>query len=143
MTRSVSRSVLVDAPAEKVFALLSDPRRHADFDGSGSVKASIKGPEKLALGDRFGMRMRIGLPYTITSEVVEFEQDRLIGWRHVGHHIWRYELQPEGAGTRVTETFDWSTARVPAAMELLKYPAKNAVSIEKTLERLKRLAETS
>ena len=143
MTRSVSRSVVVDAPADQVFALLSDPRRHADFDGSGSVKANIKGPTCLALGDRFGMRMRLGIPYTITNEVVEFEQDRLIGWRHVGHHVWRYELESEGTGTKVTETFDWSTSRSPAAMEKLKYPQKNAVSIEKTLERLKRLAETS
>lgn len=142
MTRSVSRSVLIDAPASSVFAVLADPRRHPDFDGSGSVKATIKGPERLAKGDRFGMRMRLGIPYAITNEVVEFEQDQLIGWRHLGHHVWRYELAPEGSSTRVTETFDWSTSRAPKVLELISYPAKNAVNIEKSLVRLKGLLES-
>ena len=143
MTRRVSRSVIIDAPADQVFALLVDPKRHADFDGSGSVKASIRGPERLAKGDRFGMRMRLGLPYTITNEVVEFEEGRLIGWRHLGHHVWRYELEPVGDSTKVTETFDWANARSPKGIELAKLPAKNAASIEKTLVRLKELAEAT
>ena len=143
MTRSVSRSVTIAVPPDQVFAVLSDPRRHADFDGSGSVKANIKGPTTLTKGARFGMRMRLGIPYTITSEVVEFEQDRLIAWRHIGHHVWRYELEiAAGGGTTVTESFDWSDARSPKAIELAKYPAKNATNIEKTLERLKTLLET-
>ena len=143
MTRSVSRSVLIDAPPAAVFALLADPRRHPEFDGSGSVKAHIAGPQQLTKGARFGMRMRLGIPYTITSEVVEYEQDRLLGWRHLGHHVWRYELAPEAAGTRVTETFDWAPARAPRVVELMGYPAKNAANIDKTLQRLKALAETS
>ncbi len=141
MTRSVSRSVVIDAPADQIFAVLADPRRHADFDGSGSVKSAIKGPEQLTLGDRFGMKMKLGIPYVITNEIVEFTQDRLIGWRHLGHHIWRYELEPAGTSTKVTETFDWSNARSPKALELLKYPAKNAASLDKTLARLKTLLE--
>ena len=143
MTRSVSRSIVIDAPADKVFALLSNPRRHPDFDGSDSVKANIKGPTQLAKGEKFGMRMRIKLPYVITNEVVEYEQDRLIAWRHFGKHIWRYELAPEGAGTKVTESFDWAGARSPSFIEKRDYPAKNAVSMEKTLVRLKELVEKS
>lgn len=143
MTRSVSRSVVIDAPADKVFALLSNPRRHPDFDGSDSVKANIKGPTQLAKGEKFGMRMRVGLPYVITNEVVEFEQDRLIAWRHFGKHIWRYELEPVDGGTQVTESFDWTHARSPSFIEKRHYPEKNAVNMEKTLVRLKELAETS
>jgi uncharacterized protein YndB with AHSA1/START domain len=141
MTRSVSRSVVIDAPADQIFAVLADPRRHAEFDGSGSVKSTIKGPEQLVMGDRFGMRMKLGIPYVITNEVVEYAKDRLIGWRHLGHHVWRYELEPSGSSTKVTETFDWSTARSPKALELIKAPAKNALSIDKTLARLKTLLE--
>lgn len=141
MTRSVSSSVLINAPADKIFAVLSDARRHPDFDGSGSVKASMKAPDTLSMGAKFGMRMRIGVPYVITNEVVEFQQDTVIAWQHFGKHIWRYELTPEGVGTRVTESFDWGSSRSPAFIEKMKYPAKNAVSMEKTLVRLKALLE--
>ncbi len=138
MSRSVSRSVVVPAPPSQVFDLLADPRRHAEIDGSGTVKGQVKGPARLSQGAKFGMRMRLGLPYVITSEVVEFEQDRRIAWRHVGHHVWRYELEPVDGGTRVTETFDWAPARAPRALELLKVPARNLRGIEGTLERLQK-----
>lgn len=136
MSRSVSRSVVVAAPPEAVFALLADPRRHAEIDGSGTVKGVLKAPDRLSLGATFGMKMRYGLPYVISSTVVEFEQNRRIAWRHVGHHVWRYELEPVDEGTRVTETFDWAPARAPRVLELLGYPARNARAIEATLERL-------
>lgn len=141
MSRSVSRSVVVSAPASKVFDLLADPGRHADFDGSGSVKGSLRAPRRLGPGAVFGMRMRIGMPYPIVNRVVEFEEGRRIAWRHVGRHVWRYELEPVAGGTRVTETFDWSGALSPRAQELLGFPARNADGIEKTLTRLKALVE--
>ena len=136
MTRSVSRSVVVPAPAEEVFALLADPRRHSEIDGSGTVKGAMSGPDRLSAGASFGMRMRYGVPYVIKNTVVEFEEGRRIAWRHFGHHVWRYELEPLDGGTRVAETFDWAPARAPKVLELLGIPARNARSIEATLERL-------
>lgn len=136
MSRSVSRSAVVAAPPQEVFALLADPRRHAEIDGSGTVRSALAGPERLAPGATFGMRMRLGVPYVIRNEVVEFEEGRRIAWRHLGHHVWRYELEPVDGGTRVTETFDWAPARSPKVLELLGIPARNARSIEATLARL-------
>lgn len=136
MTRSVSRSVVVPAPAEEVFALLADPRRHSEIDGSGTVKGAMSGPDRLSAGAIFGMRMRYGVPYVIKNTVVEFEEGRRIAWRHFGHHVWRYELEPLDSGTRVTETFDWAPARAPKVLELLGIPARNARSVDATLERL-------
>ena len=141
MSRSVSRSVVVQAPPERVFDLLADPARHADFDGSGTVQGRLRGPARLGPGTRFGMRMRLGVPYVISNTVVEFEEGRRIAWRHVGRHVWRYELEPVAGGTRVTETFDWSGALFPPGLELARVPGRNARSIEQTLPRLKALAE--
>ncbi len=141
MSRSVSRSVVVQAPAQKVFDLLADPARHADFDGSGTVQGQLRGAERLRLGARFGMRMRVVVPYVIGNTVVEFVEGRTIAWRHFGRHVWRYQLEPVAGGTRITETFDWSTALSPRALELARFPALNARSIEKTLPRLKALVE--
>jgi uncharacterized protein YndB with AHSA1/START domain len=140
--RQVSRDIVVDAPPSAVFDVLADPREHGRFDGSGTVRSAIKGPDRLSLGARFGMSMRLGVPYVISNEVVEFEEDRRIAWRHVGHHRWRYELEPVGeGGTKVTETFDWSGARAPKLIELVGYPATNTRGIEATLPRLKSYVE--
>ena len=139
--RTVSHSVVVDAPPGVVFDLLADPRRHADIDGSGSVRTQVRGPQRLSLGARFGMRMHLAVPYVITNTVVAFELDRVLAWRHVGRHVWRYDLEPVADGTLVTESFGWGSSLAPWVLELLKAPAKNSRSIEQTLPRLKALAE--
>ena len=140
--RCVSVSRTIAAPPEVVFAILQDPARHAEIDGSGTVVAATQS-QRLELGSRFGMKMRLGLPYRIGNEVVEFEQDRLIAWRHIGHHVWRYECSPlPDGGTEVTESFDWAPARVPKALEFLGVPERNRRSIVATLERLQEVAES-
>ena len=109
--KSVSVERVIAAPPEKIFDVLADPSEHPVIDGSGTVK-STRGdqPARLSLGAKFGMSMRLGIPYVIKNTVVEFEEGRLIAWRHFGRHRWRYELEPVDGGTKVCETYDWSTA---------------------------------
>ncbi|MBM3827449.1 MAG: SRPBCC family protein [Actinobacteria bacterium] len=127
----------VNADASSIFDLLADPSKHGEIDGSGSVQnASSTAPERLSLGAKFGMDMKIGLKYKITNEVVEFDEPRRIAWRHFGGHVWRYILEPVDGGTMVTEQFDWNGSRSPLMMRVMNYPDKNRVSIEKTLKRL-------
>ncbi|MBJ7490306.1 MAG: SRPBCC family protein [Ilumatobacteraceae bacterium] len=136
-SRIVSRSTIVSAPAQMIFDLLADPRRHSEIDGSGSVQsAQINAPERLSLNATFGMQMKIGLPYKITNTVVEFEEGKTIAWRHFGGHIWRYILEPVDGGTNVTEQFDWNKSKSPLVLKLRKSPQDNAKSIEKTLANL-------
>lgn len=135
--RIVSHSVIVPASAQEIFDLLADPRRHSEIDGSGSVKAAkINAPERLSLGAKFGMDMRIVLPYKITNEVVEFEEGKQIGWRHFGGHIWRYILEPVDGGTKVTEQFDWNTSKNPLFLKIMNAVENNGKSIQKTLDNL-------
>ena len=82
------------------------------------------------------MKMRLGLPYRIKNRVLEFEENRLIAWGHLGGHRWRFELQASGSQTLVRETFDWSTSRWPFMIELARYPRRHKKNIEATLERL-------
>jgi hypothetical protein len=71
---------------------------------------------------------------------VEFQENRLIAWRHFMGHRWRWLLEPAGEGkTTVTETFDYSTARSPLAVKLMGFPQRNADGIEKTLARLTKM----
>jgi uncharacterized protein YndB with AHSA1/START domain len=135
--RVVSASRVINASPAEIFDILADPAQHHVIDGSDTVVAARGGnPERLSLGAKFGMDMKMGLPYRITNEVVEFEPDRRIAWRHFGHHIWRYELEPTDDGTKVTESFDWSKSRFPPAYEWVGYPAKHEVNMARTLERL-------
>jgi uncharacterized protein YndB with AHSA1/START domain len=136
-TRQVSVSRTIAASPEAIFAVLADPTKHPVIDGSRTVQAAReREPQRLELGSRFGMDMKIGLPYRIKNTVVEYERDRLIAWRHWGGHRWRYRLEPVEGGTEVTETFDWSTALVPRAIELAGYPKRHPAAMAKTLERL-------
>ena len=127
----------VTAEPQEIFDLLADPAQHATIDGSGTVKGSGSStPERLALGTKFGMSMKLGVPYKITNEVVEFDEPSLIAWRHMGGHIWRYRLRPVDGGTEVTEEFDWRPSKSGLAMKITGAPKRNAKAIEATLDRL-------
>ncbi|MEM7338585.1 MAG: SRPBCC family protein [Actinomycetota bacterium] len=140
----VSATRTIAASADVIFDLLADPERHHEIDGSDSVIAARSGnPERLSLGARFGMNMRLGVPYRMTSQVVEFEENRVIAWRHFGHHVWRYELEPVDGGTQVTESFNWGVARFPPMYEWVGYPARHEISMAKTLERLETVVTRS
>ena len=141
--QQVSVSRVIHASPEAIFDILADPARHGEIDGSGMVQQARGESERLELGSTFGMDMKMGfLPYRMKNTVVEFDENRLIAWHHPGKHRWRYELEPVEGGTKVTETFDWSTAVVPKAIELMGYPKKHPKSMEAMLERLATLVES-
>jgi uncharacterized protein YndB with AHSA1/START domain len=142
-SRNRSASVTVAAPPATVFAIVADPRQHPRIDGSGTVRDAVSGPDRLELGSRFGMSMKMGAPYRISNKVVEHEPDRLIAWRHVGLHRWRYELTPTAdGGTEVTET--WDLSHYPAPLRALLsglFGEKTQAAIDATLVKLKAAAE--
>lgn len=129
----VSVSQFVPATAQQVFDVLADPKMHAVIDGSGSVRGDLQAPARLSLNARFGMSMRIGLPYRITNTVVEFDEAKRIGWRHFGGHIWRYLLEPVEGGTLVTEQFDYAKNRSPLLLKMMNAIANNEAAMRKTL----------
>ena len=132
--RVVSASTVVQAPAARVFDLLADPSRHPVLDGSGSVRSVVRGPDRLFLGARFAMAMKMGLPYAIVNRVVEFEEGRRIAWTHVSRAIWRYELEPLGpTSTCVVETFDMRGSPLAAFFERAGFAARNERAIVRSL----------
>lgn len=140
--KQISRSVEVAAPASELFAIVADPRRHRELDGSGLVRDNIRGPERLSPGARFSTKMAMyGMPYRITSTVTAFKPDQLIEWRHPLGHSWRWEFAAvTPTTTRITETFDYREA-APLAHWLKFYAVsgfakRNAAAIETTLSRL-------
>lgn len=134
---------VVDAPVQEVFELLARPDRHHVFDGSGTVRRPLPGsPERLSAGARFGMRMRWGLPYSMTNTVVEFTEPTatrrgLISWQHFGGHIWRWIVEPlDRDRCKVTEQWDPRGARSQAVLELMGWPRRAPEWVRGSLDRL-------
>jgi hypothetical protein len=90
------------------------------------------------------MKMHLGVDYRIKNTVVEYSENSLIAWRHLGRWIWRYELVNIGPQqTQVTETFDASRAPLIAKAWLSfrkAYPWTQK-AVAKTLVRLKSTCE--
>jgi uncharacterized protein YndB with AHSA1/START domain len=137
----------VPAPAAAIFDLLADPARHKEIDGSGTVQGASEGSQRLALGSKFGMSMKMGVPYSMVSTVVEFEENRRIAWQprpsisfmrwFAGGRIWRYELEPQDGGTLVRETWDITQEAHPRAVRNMR--SKVIDSMTKTLERIEQI----
>ena len=144
---SVSRTIAATAP--EIFALLADPRRHQEFDGSGTVRAAKDAPPRLELGVTFGMSMKLGLPYAMVNTVVEYDENRRLAWQTrppypladklAGGRIWRYVLEPVGEGTRVTESWDISQERALTKPLVRQAAGKTRGNMAKTLERIEQV----
>ena len=91
--------------------------------------------------------MKLGVPYSMESEVIEFDENRRIAWqtrpptplgkRVAGGRIWRYELEPTDGGTRVRESWDISQEKVKAVVRPARKRTRQAML--DTLERIEAL----
>lgn len=110
---TISYRVWVDAEPAELWQLASNPHRHHELDGGGTLSARVTGPERLSENDTFNIWMRqFGLPYTLKMRVVTSNQEREIAWQHPGQHIWRWAFNPaDTSGTWVTETFDYTQVK--------------------------------
>lgn len=151
----VAVSRRISAPAHEIFRVLADPARHLEMDGSGSLRGAVSTAMISGVGDVFVMKMyfpHLG-DYQMNNHVVEFEQDRRIGWEPAagqGHpgaapdsleqsrwgHRWSYQLTPDGPdSTVVTEIYDCSRAPEQARADMDNGNVW-AESMARTLERL-------
>ncbi len=76
----------------------------------------------------------------IKNEVVEFEENKSLAWRHLMHNVWRYELiEIDPRTTRVIQTWDGRKARSKRwVSQSYKWVPR---AMAKTLVRLKDMAE--
>lgn len=147
----------IEAPAEIVFGILTDPCQHTALDGTDMLRGAVTTESVTDIVDVFVMKMyfvRLG-DYEMNNHVVEFEPNRRIGWEPEagrGHpdaapgsteparwgQRWSYELVPDGPGaTVVTEIYDCS--RVPADDRANMQDGK--IWIEGMTQTLERLAD--
>jgi hypothetical protein len=145
----VTVSRRIEAPAPVIFALLADPRRHVDLDGSGMLRGAVTDAPVSSVGDVFvmGMHHEALDAYEMNNHVISYEADRLIGWEPVagrghpsaGHregHRWSFGLTPDGpSATVVTESYDCTRTSEQMQAAVLNGSAW-VEAMAKTLERL-------
>ena len=150
----VSVERVIPASPHAIFELLTDPARHREIDGSGTVRdpRGGAGGQRLGLGSRFGMSMKMGVPYAMESTVIEFDEPRLIAWqttgptrlgRMFGGRIWRYQLEEVEGGTKVTESWDISHESLLTRRMVRSAAKKTADSMALTLERIEQVLSGS
>ena len=110
--------------------------------GSRSVRGVLKAPDRLSLGAKFGMSMKLGVRYRVTNTVIEFDENKTIAWRHLGRWVWRYELREITPNqTVVTESFDGRPSPFQWWLNARKAYGYAEKAVAKTLVRLKKEIE--
>jgi uncharacterized protein YndB with AHSA1/START domain len=119
----VSATMVINAPAKAIFAVLADPAQHAAIDGTGWVCTTLDSTSLTTVGQIFRMAMyHPNHPdgrYQTANRVKVFDPPRTISWEPgydagdgtlgFGGWIWRYDLTPAGPSTTtVTLSYDWS-----------------------------------
>lgn len=147
---TISCSTTVDAPAERVWALVSDLPRMGDYSPEAVGGRWVRG-DGPAVGAVFRGRNGRGLRrWSTRSTVVRCAPGREFAFEvsAVGMVAaqWAYEIEPDGDGCRLTET--WTDRRSGVMTALGKVVTGVAdrstftrTSIEQTLQRVKERAE--
>ena len=141
-----SASVVIDRDPATVFALISDVTRTGEWspecvggrwvgDATGPVVgAKFEGDNTLVIG---GMTLK---RWTTTSEVTACVPGERFAFVAEAYTTWQYELEPVGGGTRVTESFDFTTASATQRFlyeTVVRRPVSMVKGMQKTLDRMK------
>jgi uncharacterized membrane protein len=141
---TVERSVQVKTSPEETMALLSDASRWPDwYPGMTDLSTVAPYPEK---GGKVAFKVKAtGLSLPITETVLDYDPAKRQVFQLEGAMSGqaRWELTPEGDGTRLTTTFDYA---LPGGVfgkmaDALVAKRMNAKSLEEGLRNFKALVE--
>ncbi len=144
-------SLHVDAPPSEVWALVSDVTRIGEFSPETFEARWTRGSTGPEVGATFKGHVKrngVGPTYWTGCQVTACETERVFEWsvgtESVTVTSWGYRLEPEGAGTRVTEYFRLSPSLPTRAYWLVLGHLRrrtNQRGMRTTLERMKAVLE--
>lgn len=136
----------IDAPADAVFDVLSNPARHAELDGSGFIVSDDRTDRITAVGQVFTMNMNgphMGGDYKTDNHVVGYDKNKLLAWKTAPAGTeppgweWVWELTPQGAdATDVSLTYDWSAVTDKELLQKVRFPLLDQSELDDSLGRL-------
>jgi uncharacterized protein YndB with AHSA1/START domain len=140
----VQRNVQIEASPHETMALCSDASRWPDwYPGMTEVDLVAPFPEE---GGKVAFKVKsAGMSMSITETVLDYEPGKLLLLQMEGMLLGRarWELTPEGDGTRLTTTFDYV---LPGGVfgklaDALIVKHMNRKSLEEALNNFKALVE--
>lgn len=156
---TVEVEIHIDAPASRVWELVSDIELPARFSAEFQGARWLDGATGPAVGTKFegtNEHPRVGT-WTTTSYVVACEPERILAWNVTDPDqpsaSWRYELEPEGDGTRLKQWMRMGPARSGLNIAIDAMPDREEEIVARrqqehtrnmtlTLEGIKSLAES-
>lgn len=145
-----SASVHVDAPADRLYGLVSDVTRMGEWSPETVSCVWLDGATGPAVGARFRGSNRDGFLRWSTKPIVEvadpgreftFSTQLRKGGKKITR--WRYRFTPDATGTTVEESWE-EVGTIPVFSRLFVSAKRTAAlqrGMEETLERLKAVAE--
>src|SRR4051794_25907394 len=137
----VEQTITIDAPAEEVWELITDPETYSNIL-TGITRFDVEGNKQRGLGARYSMRMHVGSAEVgVLVEVVEFDAPRDMAWTSVtglDHRVrWRLRENDDGT-TKVTFRLSYQSpgALLGTVADYVSAPIVDN-NLRESLERLK------
>jgi len=146
-----SASIEIDRAPATVFAAIADVTRMGEWSPECMSGRWVGGATGPAVGAKFEGDNRVaiaGIPvkkWTTTSEVTACVPGELFEFVAEEYTTWRYEFEPAGTGTKVTESYEYTTKSSGENFmynTVMRRPALMVSGMKKTLERIKRVLES-
>ena len=138
-------SVVINRRPDDVWSAITDVTQMGEWSPECIAGRWIGGATAASVGAQFegdNVAMVAGRAvkrWTTTSVVSACEPGRLFEFVAEGYTTWRYELQPDGDNTRVTESFDYESKGLQGFFynTLLRRPSMMTKGMSRTLATMK------
>ncbi len=144
---TIHKSIDIDAPAERVFEMLTDPRRLPEF-APGLVSVEDIRQTEQHIGDSFRATYSVlGMHFPMTFTATEYEHPTKLTsrfeWGMKGTWTWR--LSSRGQSTHLTTAMEYEMAGgiLGKAMNAVLVERMNEKNAERLLENLKLVSEAT
>lgn len=143
---SITVSRVIDASAQDLFDVLSNPARHTELDGSGFVRSDEKSDRITATGQVFRMNMsgpHMGGDYQTDNTVTGYDKNHLLAWATAPADTdppgweWVWELTAQGSeATEARLTYSWGDVTDRDLLATLHFPLVSQAQLEDSLGNL-------
>ena len=146
-----SASVEINRDPAVVFSAIADVTRMGEWSPECVRARWVGGATGPAVGAKFEGDNRVTMfgvtlkQWTTTSEVTACGPGEVFEFVAEGYTKWRYRLEPRGSGTRVTESYEYTSERGAKRFvyeTLLRRPTAMVKGMQHTLARIKQSVES-
>jgi len=137
------KSIIVKAPADKVFAYVSDFTRHGEFSGHG-LRVSREGTGPVAVGTKFSTEAKLLGTQREQSTITAMNPPKEFGWESIGAlgrvHHW-FSLQEDAGATTLTKGAEFMESKFLAKLTGFKISKDIPKALEGDLAKIKATLE--